>query len=300
MNSKEKTPTYKRVLALGGIVVLVGMYVFLLIEALTGSPETYNVFIGCVAATIAIPILLWLLIWSIGALTGRHTVASLDPLTSNKPHDKYGNVITDEKEDGINTVVFDIGNVLVDFSWKEFLKNKGYSEEQVERMGKASVYTKDWVEFDRGNLTTEEITDLFAKNDPEIGEDLKKAFTDLTDIVTKREATIPWIRALKAAGYKVLYLSNFSIQALTGSPEAMAFLEETDGGILSYKDHVVKPDSEIYHLLEQRYDLVPERTVFIDDTPVNIEAAVKLGWNGIVYTSHEQVIKDLNEMGVEF
>ena len=99
MNNSEntnKTPAYKRILALCGIIILVGMYVVLLVEALTGSPDTYNVFIGCVAATIAIPILLWLLIWSIGALTGRHTVASLDAMTSNKRHDKYGNVISDE------------------------------------------------------------------------------------------------------------------------------------------------------------------------------------------------------------
>ncbi|MBP3814533.1 MAG: hypothetical protein ILA12_07740, partial [Butyrivibrio sp.] len=76
--NNTKTPTYKRVLAWIGIIILVLMYLVLLYEALTGSPETYNVFITCVAATIAVPIILWLLIWSIGALTGRHTIASLD------------------------------------------------------------------------------------------------------------------------------------------------------------------------------------------------------------------------------
>ena len=166
-DKKEVTPTYKRVLAWVGIVVLVGMYLLLLYEALTGSPETYDVFIGCVAATIAVPILLWLLIWAIGALTGRHTVASLDPMTSNKKHDKYGNVIPDSE---IDTVVFDIGNVLTTFAWDKFLENKGYDKEMVERMGRASVNSEDWVQFDIGTLTTEEITHRFADNDPEIGD----------------------------------------------------------------------------------------------------------------------------------
>ncbi len=299
MNSavKSETPMYKRVLAICGIVILVGMYVVLLFEALTGSPETYNVFIGCVAATIAVPIILWLLIWSISAITGRHTVASLDPLSSDKKHDKYGNVIPDGE---INTVVFDIGNVLVDFAWEKFLTDKGFDKEMVQRIGKASVFSSDWNEYDIGNLTTKEIAERFAENDPEIGDDIRRAFTDLTDICTRRERTIPWIKAVKAAGYRVLVLSNFSKQALEGCKDAMGFLDYVDGGILSYRDHVIKPYPDIYNLLVQRYDLVPEKTVFIDDTAVNIDTAKKLGWKGIVFKSYEQVEDELHELGVRY
>ncbi len=295
-DNKEKTPAYKRVLAWIGIVILVGMYLFLLFEALTGSPETYNVFIGCVAATIAVPILLWLLIWSIGALTGRHTIASLDPLSSNKRHDRFGNVIPDGD---IDTVVFDIGNVLVNFSWREKLEKLGFDNGMIERLSKASVNSSDWVELDRGVLTTEEIIDLFVENDPEIEAEIRRGFADFNDIVTKRDETIPWIRSLKAAGYKVLVLSNFSKVAIEGCPDAMSFLNEVDGGILSYRDKVVKPDEAIYRLLMERYDLVPEKTVFIDDTPVNIETARRLGWKGIVFENRAQVLKELEGLGVK-
>jgi epoxide hydrolase-like predicted phosphatase len=294
-NNKEKTPVYKRVLAWIGIVILVGMYLFLLFEALTGSPETYNVFLGCVAATVAIPILLWLLIWSIGALTGRHTVASLDPMTSNKRHDRYGNVIPDSE---VDTVVFDIGNVLVNFAWEKFLEDKGFDKAMVERIGKATVFSDDWIEYDRGDLTNQQIIERFAENDPEIGDDIRRAFTDLKNIVTRREETIPWIRSLKNSGYKVLVLSNFSKQAVEGCPDAMDFLSEVDGGILSYRDHVVKPYDDIYNLLMERYDLVPSRTVFIDDTPANIETAKRLGWHGIVYRERSQVLEELKGLGI--
>jgi epoxide hydrolase-like predicted phosphatase len=295
-NSKSTTPLYKRVLALAGIVILVGMYLFLLYEALTGSPDTYNVFIGCAAATVAVPIILWLLIWSIGAITGRHTIASLDAMTSNKRHDKFGNVIPDSD---IDTVVFDIGNVLVDFAWEKFLKNKGFEQDMIDRIAKASIESSDWVEIDRGVLTTEQVIDRFVSNDPEIENEIRRAFDDFNDIVTKRETTLPWIRSLKASGYKVLVLSNFSKAALEGSPDAMGFLSEVDGGILSYRDRVVKPDPAIYKLLMERYDLVPEKTVFIDDTAVNIEAAKNLGWNGIVFESKEQVLSELSALGIK-
>ncbi len=297
MSNKEVTPMYKRVLALVGLALLAVLIVAFLIVALFGGPDSRDLFMGLAGAIVAVPILLWLLLWGLSAITGRHNIASLDPMTANKQHDKFGNVVPDGK---IDTVVFDIGNVLTTFAWDEFLKNKGYDDAMIERMAKASVGSDDWVEYDKGNLTNDEIIERFVENDPEIGKELTEAFQNIDGIILKREKTIPWIRALKAAGYKVLYLSNFSRQALEGCPEAMAFLEETDGGILSYRDHVVKPYPEIYKLLEERYDLTPERTVFIDDTPVNIKAAKDLGWEGIIYKDFDQTVAELAQLGVRF
>lgn len=297
MNNKETTPVYKRVLALAGLVIIVGLIIAFLCVALFGGPDSKDMFMGLAGAIVAVPIMLWLLLWGLSAVTGRHNIASLDAGSSNKQHDKYGNVIPDGE---IDTVVFDIGNVLTDFAWAEFLQNKGYDETMIKRIAKATVESDDWVEYDKGNLTNDEIVERFVENDPEIGDQLKDAFINIDGIILKREKTIPWIKALKAAGYKVLYLSNFSKQALEGCPEAMAFLDETDGGILSYRDHVVKPYPEIYHLLEERYNLTPEKTVFIDDTAVNIEAAINLGWKGIIYKDYEQTAKELKALGVNY
>ncbi len=296
MNNNEKTPTYKRVLAMIGLILIAGLVIAFLCVALFGGPDSKDLFMGLAGAIVAVPIMLWLLLWGLSAITGRHNIASLDAGSSNKQHDKFGNVIPDGE---IDTVVFDIGNVLTDFAWNGFLKAKGYDDEMIKRIARATVESDDWVEYDKGNLTNDEIVERFVENDPEIGDDLKNAFQNIDGIILKREKTIPWIRALKAAGYKVLYLSNFSKQALEGCPDAMAFLEETDGGILSYRDHVVKPDPAIYHLLEERYDLTPAKTVFIDDTPVNIEAARNLGWKGIIYKDYKQTVEELSEMGVQ-
>lgn len=293
----EKTPTYKRVLALAALVLIAVLIVAFLLVALFGGPESKDLFMGLAGAVVAVPILTWLLIWSIGAITGRHTIASLDAMSSNKKHDKYGNVIPDGE---IDTVVFDIGNVLTDFAWDKFLVFKGYDDKMVERIAKATVYSDDWVEYDKGNLTNEEIIARFVENDPEIRSEIEDSFKNIDGIILKREKTIPWIRALKAAGYKVLYLSNFSKQALEGCPDAMAFLDETDGGILSYREHVVKPDPAIYNLLVSRYNLTPSKTVFIDDTPVNIKAAQNLGWKGIIYRDYNQVVDELATLGVKF
>ncbi len=297
MEQNSKTPMYKRVLAIIGILILIGMYINLLIQAAIGSPDTFNTFVYCAAATVAVPIAIWVLMWATGAIIGRHTMASLDLFSANKRHDKYGNVIPDGE---IDTVVFDIGNVLVDFAWEKFIEDKGFTGEIAERIGKASVLSDDWKEIDRGVLSIEEIIGNFVKNDPEIKEQIEKTFSDFNNICIKRDATIPWITALKTAGYKVLYLSNYSGQVLEGTKEAMAFREFTDGGILSYTEHMIKPDREIYDLLVERYNLTPSKTVFIDDTPVNVEAAKNYGWKGIVFKDYKQVKEELEELGVKY
>ncbi len=75
----NKTPLFKRIVALIGIVLLVGMYIALLIQAVLGAPGTGATFIACAAATVAVPIAIWLILWVYSALTGKRTVASSDP-----------------------------------------------------------------------------------------------------------------------------------------------------------------------------------------------------------------------------
>ena len=57
----------------------------------------------------------------------------------------------------IRTIISDIGNVLSGFTWYDFYKSKGYSEEMVERLAKATVKSDAWKEYDRGVLSEEEI-----------------------------------------------------------------------------------------------------------------------------------------------
>ena len=105
-----------------------------------------------------------------------------------------------------------------------------------------------------------------------------------------------WIRSLKAEGLGVYYLSNFSRRVETEAAAELSFLKEMDGGILSYKERLIKPDPAIYRLLLARYGLSAEESVFLDDTPENVEAAKALGMQGIVVESQEQAKRRLREV----
>ena len=196
----------------------------------------------------------------------------------------------------IKNVIFDIGNVLTDFRWAEFLADKGFSEEEIRRIAKASVLSPVWPELDRGVWSFEEVMAGFVKNDPEMEEEFHRAYDDMTDIVTIRDYAIEWVKSLKKQGFSVYYLSNFSQKIEKECEKALVFRKEMDGGILSWKDKLIKPDPEIYKLCLTRFELKPEESVFVDDTAVNVEAANELGIHGIVFQSREQVDQKLAEL----
>lgn len=199
----------------------------------------------------------------------------------------------------IRNIIFDIGNVLTNFRWREFLEDKGFDEAMVERIAKASVQTPLWNEIDRGVWDVEELMQAFIAKDPEIEPQLRRAYGNVTGMVTKREYAIPWIQELKAKGYGVYYLSNFSEKAYVDCADALDFMPYTDGGILSYQEKIIKPDPEIYRLLLSRYSLKAEESVFLDDTAANVEAAGAVGLYGIRFETKEQAEEELRELGVD-
>lgn len=199
----------------------------------------------------------------------------------------------------INTVIFDIGNVLTLFRWKEFYREKGYSEDELNRLEKATVKSVEWNEYDRGVLTEKEIIDSFVRNDPGIEGIIREALSDFTNLVVPCDYAIPWVKDLKKKGYRVLYLSNFSKKAEKECAKALEFIQYMDGGILSYRDKVIKPDAEIYRLIMKRYGLAAEECVFLDDTEKNVIGAREQGMHAILFTSYEQAREELQRLGVE-
>lgn len=198
----------------------------------------------------------------------------------------------------IRNIIFDIGNVLSDFCWKEFLLDQGMSEEMAMRIGRATTMHPVWNEIDRGVWSTEQLLKAFVENDPEIEEEIRRAYADIHGIVRPRAYAIPWIKELKAKGYNVYYLSNFSQKAEEECADSLAFIPYTDGGILSFREKITKPDPGIYELLLKRYGLKAEESVFLDDTPRNVEGAKAVGMQAVCFRSKEQAEEELQKLGV--
>ena len=199
----------------------------------------------------------------------------------------------------ITTIIFDIGNVLADFVWDKHYRSFGFTEEVFDRLVKATVKSPLWNEYDRGVLSDEEVLQGFVDNDPGIEKEIRQSLNDVGSMVIRNDYAIPWIQELQGKGYRCLYLSNFSEKAHRECAAALDFIPHMDGGILSYQDKVIKPMPEIYQLLIDRYGLVPEECVFMDDTPRNLDGAEKFGIHTIHFKNQAQAIEDLKKLGVD-
>ena len=200
----------------------------------------------------------------------------------------------------IKNVILDMGGVLVGYDPRRyFLETKGYSKEMTERLRRATMESDTWKELDRGVWSYEQVLDSFCSHDPEIADEIRRCFKDQKDVVSRKATAIPWILHIRSQGRKIYILSNYSLRAYADNLEAMDYLPYVDGGILSYREHLIKPDPEIYRLLMHRYEMAAHECVFIDDNEENVRAAQKLGIEGIVYHSQEQAEEALDRLLAE-
>lgn len=198
------------------------------------------------------------------------------------------------EKDMIKNIVFDIGLVLLGFDVKKYLLSL-FDEETAMRVAKAVFLSGHWHEIDRAVLSEDELLDLFYSADPGVKDEIRIAYDRIGECVERRSWPIQVIDGLRDQGYKVYYLSNMSEHVINEGRHAFDFVSHMDGGIFSCHVKAIKPDPEIYHRLFDKYGLVPEECIFIDDQPANISTARKLGMKGIIFESYGQLLADLEK-----
>lgn len=97
----------------------------------------------------------------------------------------------------IKNIILDIGDVLVKTNYNDFLKNKGYDEQTIARIARATYLSPVWKELDRGEWSFGEIVDGFVKNDPEIEETLRHTFDDMKDFILAYPYAAHWVCGLR-------------------------------------------------------------------------------------------------------
>ena len=196
----------------------------------------------------------------------------------------------------IKTIIFDIGNVLVDFRWRQVYESFGLNEDDIEKLADATVRHQAWVDLDQGIITTEEAEAEYIKAAPEYREYIERIYPDMTPMLIQYEYAVSWIKELKERGYRIYILSNWSKPAYDAClHNALNFLPLVDGVVFSFEEFVVKPDKKIYDIICSRYDINPAEAVFLDDSEANIISAREFGLNAIHFKSYEQGKAELEE-----
>lgn len=196
----------------------------------------------------------------------------------------------------IKNIIFDIGNVLADYRWKDYIAELGIAPEKRERVANATSMGPYWCEMDRNVLSTEEVMQKCIELDPEIEPEIRLFFKDRKRLVMEYPYAREWVLSLKKRGYGIFLLSNFSEYDFSYINTHYSFFGLEDGKVISCYERVIKPDEQIYKILLNRYFLKPEECVFLDDSEKNIETARKLGIHGIVVKDHETANAELENL----
>lgn len=195
------------------------------------------------------------------------------------------------------TVVFDIGNVLVDWN-PRFLYRKIFPDEAEMEWFLGHVCTPAWnLEQDRGRTFKDAVPLLIAQYphyEPAI-----RAFDErwTETIAGPIAGSVALLESLRQQGVPDYAITNFSHEKFGIAKERFPFLAEFRGTIVSGEEKLLKPDPEIYRLLFDRYGLNPSECVFIDDSAANVEGARTVGMHALHFTGPERLTRELRDLG---
>lgn len=200
----------------------------------------------------------------------------------------------------INTIIFDIGNVLAHFNWKE-VYDELFDEEVSKIVAEATVLDAElWNQLDKGAMSHEQIMEAFYRNAPDYKEQIDLAISETYKRIRPFPYAVPLLKSLKENGYRIYLLSNYGRVPFETSRRNFDFLNYVDGEVISYQVQQIKPQAQIYRTLCRKYQITPDEAVFLDDNAANVAAADALGFQTILFDDADGALRRLKEMGVNF
>jgi len=203
------------------------------------------------------------------------------------------------KSGRMDTVLFDLGKVLLDWSPRYYYERFFAGDERALERFLDEVVAPTWiVEMDRGLPMTEAIA-ARQRLYPEHAELIARWREGWPEMLRGEIAgTVAVLDELGSRGRRLYALTNFSHETWPIARARFEFLARFEDVVVSGEVGMVKPDPRIYRLAIERCRLEPARTVFVDDLPANVEAARGEGLHAVHFTTPERLRDDLVALGV--
>jgi len=199
----------------------------------------------------------------------------------------------------IRHIVFDIGRVLIHYD-PDIPYSRLIPDPERRRWFFANVCTHDWnLEQDRGRKWADAEALLIADH-PDEAELIRGFRRNWHEMVSHHYAdSVAILEGLIADGRDVTMLTNFASDTFVEARERYRFLEKPRGVTVSGDVRAIKPDRAIFDHHVAAFSLDPKGTLFIDDSPKNVEGARAAGWNAVLFKDAETLRKDLAGYGIE-
>lgn len=197
----------------------------------------------------------------------------------------------------IKNIIFDIGNVLIGYRWKDMLIDDfGVDPEMAETIGTCAFGDPSWKRFDSGEIDLSQVIGINIEKHPELRDGIRLFFSEPKRMRVERPKVYERVRELREKGYGIYVLSNYSKELLNEHAADLEFWQDVDGSVISYEVGLLKPEGEIYRTLLRNYALNAAECLFFDDRADNVEGANAEGIESILVTGEAQLLEELNKL----
>lgn len=199
----------------------------------------------------------------------------------------------------INTIIFDLGAVLIDWNPRHLYRKIFSSEDEMETF-LSEVCTSDWNETQDEGRTLAEGTDLLVSAFPHHEENIRAYYDRWNEMLGGEiEGTKNILYQLKQSGqYKLYALTNWSDETFPIAWAMYPSLHWFDGIVVSGKEKMRKPAPAFFQLLLDRYNADAYTSLFIDDNIRNVQAAREFGIDSILFENPEQLKTALEKRSI--
>jgi len=189
----------------------------------------------------------------------------------------------------VDAVVFDLGNVLVEWDPRRVV-----SDAFIENCDFARWNT----ELDRG-VSFDDVEKMWSATYPEFADEVHTFRARWFETLGEIDADVlGMVHELRGRGVGVFGLTNSSHENAPRSPVVQRVFADLDGVVVSGEVGLVKPDPLIFDLTAARFGLTPGRTWFVDDSALNVAGAAACGWNAILFTGAAALRNELSAAGL--
>jgi putative hydrolase of the HAD superfamily len=198
----------------------------------------------------------------------------------------------------INSIIFDLGNVIFNWNPEDLLLRFTNEKRKVKWFLDNIIHSKEWLSLDKGLLDLKKAKSKFLFYFPKEKKLISSFFDNWMAILAPINTNVIISKELKENGYNIYILSNFIKEAFDYVSNRNEFLSLFDGKIISGLEKIAKPNIQIYILLINRYSLIPEECVFIDDVKPFLRPAKKLGMSVIWHYPGIDLRKELKKLNI--
>ena len=196
----------------------------------------------------------------------------------------------------IKNVIFDIGGVIVKFKKETYLDPLGLDEATKNYLIDEILFTEDWFQMSIGKMTEEEFLSNVEKNHPDYYDLAKSVFEidTLKKLLPVYQQTLRLVEKIKAKGYRLFIISDLEESNVRYIESEIPNIHDLFEDIIySCRVGMVKKFGEVFNLAINRFNIVPEESIFIDDTQINLDQAAKRGINTFRFTDPSVHIAEL-------